>query len=242
MLTAPEFDNFIAQYSGKNMGDESNRFTRSSWDKLKELYQLIDKIVPCGDDNDHILYFKLPRGTIDDYGDYEEYLNYGEVESREEFEELWKMDYPKEEKWYCMYTKHFTRTTNEFYALGFNNKIVIQNEEIYDSDYTFDISNIINELILIVKEIINKLGNNEYNSYIEENLDKRLRYGTITRKEYYSLFKDIRDDYLEELSQDEINKFQKYVSWQMSLPDNPNYKWIPSIQIGRLKKINANVN
>ena len=240
MLTAPELDRYIVQYSKRNMGDESNRFSRETWDKLKELYKLIDKIVPYGNDNEHILYFKLPRGTIQDYGNFEDYLEWGEVENKEEFIELWKYDYPKDEKWYCMFTKHFTRNANEFYALGFNNKIVIQNEEIYDSNHTDDISKMINELIIIVKEIISKMENNEYNSYVEKNLDKRLRYGTITRKDYYNLFENIRDDYLENLSQDEINKFQKYVKRQMSLPENPNSKWKPSFEIGRLEKVNAN--
>lgn len=240
MLTAPEFDKYIEQYSTRNMWDENNRYSRESWNKLKEFYKLIDKIIPCGNDNEHFLYFKLPRGTIQDYGDFEDYLAYGEVENKEKFIELWKCDYPKDEKWYCMFTKHFTRDTKEFYALGFNNKIVIQNEEIYDSNYTDDISGIINELILIVEEIINKIENGEYNSYIEENLDKRLRYGTITRKDYYDLFEDIRDDYSKKLSKDEINKFEKYVKWQISLPENPNSKWKPSFEIGRLEKINAN--
>lgn len=39
---------------------------------------------------------------------------------------------------------------------------------IYDSNYSDDISNIINKLIIIVKEIINKMENGEYNSYIEK--------------------------------------------------------------------------
>ena len=60
---------------------------------------------------------------------------------------------------------------------------------------------------------------------IEETLDKRLRYGTITRKDYYKLFEDIRDEYLENLSQDEINKFEKYVKCQLNLPENPSIKW-----------------
>lgn len=239
MLTAPELDEFITQYSRRTIGDESNRYSRESWKKIKELYSLIDKIVSCGDDNEHILYFKLPRGTLQDYGDFEDYLACGEVENKEEFIELWKYDYPKEEKWYCMFTNHFKRDTNEFYALGFNNKIVIQNEEIYDTDYTSDIFNIINDLIIIVKDIINKMENDEYNSYIEETLDKRLRYGTITRKDYYKLFEDIRDEYLENLSQDEINKFEKYVKCQLNLPENPSIKWKPSFEIGRLEKVNA---
>lgn len=240
MLTAPKLDNYIRQYENKNMGDESNRFTKESWEILKEFYKLLDDIKPCGSDNDHILYFKLPRGPIEDFGDYKTYVELGEVTNKEEFVDLWKFYYPDDEKWYMMYTKHFTRKENEFYALAFNNKLVLQNEEIYDTNYTDDISDIIKELICIIKENIEMLKKNEYNSYIEKNLDKRLRYGTITRKDYYNLFPDLRSNYLEDLKKDEIEKFKKNVEWQINLPKNPKYEWKPSIEIGRLKHMTAN--
>ena len=240
MLTAPELDRYISRYDKRSVADERDRFSEKSWKKIKELYEILDKIEPSGQDNEHVLYFKLPRGKIRDYGKYEDYLACGEVENEKEFIELWKYYYPKEEKWYSMFTKHFTRGNNEFYALGFNNKLVIQNEEIYDSNYSDDISDIMEELIIIVKEIISKMENNSYNSYIENNLDKRLRYGTIARKDYYDLFKNIREDYLKNLTQEEINKFEENVKWQMNLPKNPNNKWKLSIEIGRLEKINAN--
>ena len=66
MLTAPELDKYILQYSRRNIGDESDRYSIKSWNKLRELYKLIDNIIPCGTDNEHVLYFKLPRGTIED--------------------------------------------------------------------------------------------------------------------------------------------------------------------------------
>ena len=40
----------------------------------------------------------------------------------------------------------------------------------------------------------------------------------------------------ENLNQDEINKLEKYVKWQVSLLENPNSKWKPSFAIGRLEK------
>ena len=240
MLTAPKLDNFIRQYENRNMGDESNRFTKESWETLKEFYKLLDYIKPFGSDNDHILFFKLPRGPIEDFGDYKTYFELGEVTNKEDFVDLWKFYYPDDEKWYKMYTKHFTRKENEFYALAFNYKFVLQNEEIYDSNYADDISDTINELIFIVKENIEMLKKNEYNSYIEKNLDKRLRYGTITRKDYYNLFPDARSSYLEDLKENEIEKFKKNVEWQINLPKNPKYEWKPSIGIGRLMHMTAN--
>ena len=240
MLTAPKLDNYIRQYENKNMGDEINRFTKESWKNLKEFYKLLDEIKPCGSDNDHILYLKLPRGPIEDFGDYKTYVELGEVTNKEDFVNLWKFYYPDEEKWYKMYTKHFTRKENEFYALAFNYKFVLQNEEIYDSNYADDISDIIKELICVTKENIEMLKKNKYNSYIEKNLDKRLRYGTITRKDYYNLFPEARSNYLEDLKESEIEKFKKNVEWQINLPQNPKYEWKPSIEIGRLKHITAN--
>lgn len=42
----------------------------------------------------------MKRGKLEDYGDYKEFKEEGVVQSRKDFEELWKMDYPEEEKWY----------------------------------------------------------------------------------------------------------------------------------------------
>lgn len=240
MLTAPKLDEYIKRFSDRRIGDEDARFTKKSWEKIKRFYKLIDEIMPYGDENEHTLYFKVPRGKLEDYGSYEEALKWGDVESKEEFIDYWKCEYPKEEKWYMMFSNHFTREKNEFYVLILNNKLVIQNEEIYDTKYAIDISNIIDELIILVKEIIDKMKNDEYNSFIEENLDKNLRYGTIRRKDYYRLFKDVEEEYFKNLTKDEIGKFEKNIKWQIDSQKNMKDKWKITSKIGRLKHLTAN--
>ena len=61
---------------------------------LDRLFEKLDQIAPCGDDNRHELWLEAQRGTINDYGDYEYELENEEVSSWEEFEANWLADYP----------------------------------------------------------------------------------------------------------------------------------------------------
>lgn len=95
MLTAPELDRYISRYDKRSVADERDRFSEKSWKKIKELYEILDKIEPSGQDNEHVLYFKLPRGKIRDYGKYEDYLACGEVEN-EKIVDFVHLDYENE--------------------------------------------------------------------------------------------------------------------------------------------------
>ena len=49
------------------------------------------------------LWLKIPRGAIEDYGDYQEWLADGDVENYAEFEDMWRAEYPDEFVW-CNFT------------------------------------------------------------------------------------------------------------------------------------------
>ena len=233
MYMAPDLDNFIYQNEESHFGNSYNRFTKKSWEKIIEFYKVLDKLKPNGNDNNHTIYFKLPRGKIEDFGDYEEYESYGEVKNKKEFYELWKSYYPKEEKWYCMSTLHFDRDGKEFYFLIINQKIILRTEEQHNLKFENDVSDDFENLIIIVNEIIEQIKANEYNEYLENNLDKSLRFGTITRKDFYKLFPGSKQYYLEDLTQNEINEFQKNVKLQVKEWKNDR------ANVGRLEKMNA---
>jgi len=64
---------------------------------------LIDRIKTlaiCGDDERRAIWLWTKRGTIDDFGDFNEYLEWGDVENHEEFYDLWRGYYLSELKWY----------------------------------------------------------------------------------------------------------------------------------------------
>ncbi len=67
---------------------------------LPALFAEIRKISPYYENGARILHFCVDRGTIEDYGDYEDQLECGIVENYEEFENNWKESYPDEKNWF----------------------------------------------------------------------------------------------------------------------------------------------
>lgn len=53
-----------------------------------------------GGDRVWSLWLRTARGSLADFGDYDEYLSAGEVSSREEFESLWTLEYPEPAQWW----------------------------------------------------------------------------------------------------------------------------------------------
>lgn len=43
------------------------RFDKNTWDLINSMYEILDKIKPCGEDNLHELWITIPRGNISDY-------------------------------------------------------------------------------------------------------------------------------------------------------------------------------
>lgn len=96
-LSAPEVDHLV--YIAKNSYEVIDDKTRNI---VMELFDKLQSIASCGDDQLKELWLRAPRGNIEDFGDYDEYLEDGQVESREEFYKLWQSEYPFEESWYLL--------------------------------------------------------------------------------------------------------------------------------------------
>ena len=76
-------------------------FDDKSLKNIDEIFVLIKQIKPIRDDNDvHDLWITADIGPIEAFGDYDELLEEGEVESKSEFEELWNTYYPNDTVWY----------------------------------------------------------------------------------------------------------------------------------------------
>lgn len=86
------------------------------------LFKVLWELEVCGDDEMRQLWLSLPRGTIEDFGDFEEYLECGDVSSREEFEELWHLYYPQPVKWYKLTAVFW----NGWYSVGLDNELVLR--------------------------------------------------------------------------------------------------------------------
>ena len=98
-LTAPYIDELI------------NRSRNGALNQIRELrihflhiYDVMQCLKPDGDDDVRLLWIEIPRGTIEDFGDYETFREEELVDSYEEFEQEWMYYYPDPVKWYRIAT------------------------------------------------------------------------------------------------------------------------------------------
>ena len=75
-------------------------YDEATYPLLDKLFELIRQIEPASSNGARILWLCADRGTLEDYGNYEEMLDCGEITTREEFETLWLLDFPEEKEWF----------------------------------------------------------------------------------------------------------------------------------------------
>lgn len=214
MITAPKLDLLLEVLDNKSLNPEV--YDNKVITKVKELFKLLEKIKPVTNDGEDIkvLYFTTIKGIVEDYKDYEEAKEFGEVSSYEEFENMFNEQYQEEIYWYKMTTNKY----ENYYSLSINNKhIIYANTDSEVSSFeNYQLQELLDFLIIKVKECIKKLENNTYNEYINTNLPYKNRFGVIKRSDYWNLYPKAKKSLLEELSQEDIDYFIKNAS------DKPN--------------------
>lgn len=165
---------------------------------------MLDRIKPLSDDEYKVLYFWAPKGCIEEYGNYDELKEYGEVKNYQEFIDKFNEDYPNEFYWYKM---NSTRYKN-YRMISINSKNIIYADMYDDNNFeNYQLQELLDFLIVKVKECIKKLEDRTYNDYIKENYSYKNRFGVIKRNDYWELNPGIKKNLLNEISQEEINYF-----------------------------------
>lgn len=162
LLSAPQIDNYIDYLNHGKM-----RFDKNTWDLINSMYEILDKIKPCGEDNLHELWITIPRGNISDYGNYEEFVQDEIVSNYKEFETMWKRDYPNDIYWYKLSTISFMQKDNkEFRAIFLNSKLIAQSPNIETTGFEMNISDLIKTIIHSVKNCLDKMEKEIYFNFL----------------------------------------------------------------------------
>lgn len=197
-LSAPKVDQLI--YRAENLYEVTDKRTKGL---VIELFQKLQSIAICGDDERRELWLVAPRGSIEEFGDYENYLEDGEVESLEEFEELWLSEYPDTQKWYLLSTSVY----KGIYSVFINGKLVFQIQPDFSGQHPYDKSQLAGWLLTAVEEAIISLKAGNYNEYVSKNLPYRKRLGKILREDYWHIFHEEKEEYLKNIEPYEVAKF-----------------------------------
>jgi len=230
-LTAPRVAHYIEILSrvGYRGFDYSYSYDDKTYEFLDELFELLKTVKPVSKNGARELWFCADRGTIEDFGDFDELLEEGEVNSREEFEEWWLSEYPTEKVWY-----HFGAVEDEdigYRMITLRNKFVIEVDSRKEKNCPNDISEFAGWLLEQLKECISKIKDGTYNFLVEKELPVKHRTGTITRKDMWDIFPESRESFFENISKADVDEFIRLASEQSG--DMGKFE-------GRLKTITAN--
>ena len=62
---------------------------------MDSLFAVLRELAPSGRNKEvKSIWITIPRGNIDDYSSYEDMLQWGDVKNRDEYESLWRREYP----------------------------------------------------------------------------------------------------------------------------------------------------
>ena len=205
MIKAPLVDHLInCLYDGKHAVDDE------TLEIIDSIFDLSHNIRPIKDTDYKELWIKARRGKIEDYGDYYDYLQDGSVNNYEEFEQMWKEDYPDEVSWYVLRIGEYR--DDRVVSLG--RSIIYNSENQQFGNYGIDLTDLFKWIRVEVIRCLFELKDGQYNTDVANNLPYQHRTGTIARKDYWKLFPDYRADYFSDITNDEIQEFVENVARQ----------------------------
>ena len=196
---------------------------------LADIYLSMSPIKPEGDDDIRELWIEIPRGSIEDFGDFEEYLNEGLVDTYEAFEQEWKDYYPDQVKWYGFATAKYRE--EKFYYINSRLCFTISETDEPELNENFqekDMERFLESLLYRIKEEIRKIKKDVsgYNNYLEMNLSYHKRIGRLLRQKYWEILGNDAVRLDERLGEDCIQAMKTIVEKQIR--DEENQK-IPEI-------------
>jgi len=173
------------------------------------------------------MWVEIPRGTIEDFGDYEEYLEDGEVSSREEFEELWLSYYPDSKYWF----KLSFSEDGEYYSAAINDNLVMENVPGMEKEgwRIPDKSDIAQWMMSAVSKVVEDVRSGIYNEYVKQNLTYENRRGRITVEDMWSIFPETKAEFFKNITRKNIDRF---ISMMETEPQDPPEGRLPEMTAG----------
>ena len=210
-LVAPEIDRLLRAF-GRGYKNPSAQ-TRKVLDALDRLVDVLADLKPLAD-NDEVksIWLKISRGSLDDFGDYEELLAEGEVSSREEYVELWESEYPDDYSWYELVV-----VENELCrAVSVGNVMVLcadSEQGPIDFDWLEEHATILLDLLArSAHESMRALREGSYNAAVAEQLPYCLRAGVVERNVVWTARPEERDAIFNGMDEGTYRAFCEYAT------------------------------
>ena len=201
-LTAPQVENY-RNWLGAS-GHSARDCNAETIAALPALFEEVKKVSPYYDNGIRELHFKVERGPIEDFANYEEMLADGEVKNRKEFEKSWLDWFPDEFQWYT-----FSFFEEDGYKSIFvNHRLVIEVRRDYNPDsWGVDAVEFVEWMTSQIKECVSDIREGIYNERIRKELPPGLRFGTMTRKALWEVYPPEKEEYFKNITASDVADF-----------------------------------
>ena len=168
--------------------DHDNRYVvdGSSRELLLQIKDVFDVFAPIGDDYRHGLWIEVPRGKPSDWASFKEVKDWGEeVNTRKEYLQYWKAEFPRESYWYFISVSRYRGHTYLHITENDHRWCIIHDDQKWDHHGIGPLDWYMEPLLISLKVRIAEIANNPkaYNLYVEKHLPKHQRIGRISRKD-----------------------------------------------------------
>ena len=203
-MFAPEVLHYIG-YLGRSFSyNDTPIYDKATLDNIDQIYTALSCLESNYKDG-YDLWLRVPRGSIEDYGSYEEALEVGDVEDYAEFESMWKAEYPDEYVWLNFTVLESKEEGARYIYLG--HKVVLEVDPRKDPGWERGLSEFSGWLLSATREIVQQVVAGTYNDLVERELPPQHRTGTIRRAQMWEVWPESKDSFFEGITQEDVAEF-----------------------------------
>lgn len=212
-VCAPKIDKLIGYNHQSIVVDEE---TEQLLDKLFDYLNNNLKYDEKDGEEDYYFafYYEAKRGNIKDFASYEKCVDYYDVTTLEEYHNLWQQEYPNENYWYYFEFRKVVYNNEKYYIISINNHIILNVDPIYAKGWKYNLTNLVNTVQEIAKDLIEFAKLEDYNGYVKKNLDYELREGILLLKDFWKINPKAKKEYFAKLSPIKVDDFIEKVKAQ----------------------------
>lgn len=178
-MKAPEIKHYInwlgrVEYRNINC---SFTYDETSYAAIDRIFHLLHRLEPGPENTSWELWLRAERGTIEDFGSFEELREDGQVENVEEFETWWHSEFPEEAAWF-----HFAAGEDQeigYRAIFLGHRHVLEVDGRRERSFPNDISKFTAWLEEAVRDAVQMVETGSYQGLVERELPIWHRTGTI---------------------------------------------------------------
>lgn len=183
-------------------------YNEKTYQLIDEIFEELKQIAPINEYGTKTLWLHTDRGTIEDYGSFQEAREYDDVQTYEQFQQNWLAEYPNEEYWY-----HFSAAEDPatgYKTIFVGRRFIFEVDPSKERSFPYDASEFAEWLLDQVKDCIAQVKAGTYMQFVDQHLPPEHRAGTLMRRDLWGILPEYKDSDLGDITIEEIQKFLEY--------------------------------